>query len=102
MLPSPFTVIYYLVKLVHHLKNGPSQTPSSSAQNQEYCRKLKEIVESKIHFDFENSIKDDFADMKQDIQNFISEKQKEMLSEINRMREFAKWEMTSGVATGDE
>ena len=86
MLPSPFTIIYYFVKFLHQKKNGPSQT-SNISQQQEYCQKLREIVKSKIHFDFENSIQDDFSDMKQDIQNFVSEKQKETIDEINNLKQ---------------
>ena len=56
-------------------------------QYNKYSDKLRQIVKSKIHFDFENSLQDDFSNMTQDIQNFVSEKQKETLSEMRELKE---------------
>ena len=86
VLPSPFRVIFYIVKCLYHQRNATCGS-SRKDQHQRYCHKLREIVKSKIHFDFENSIQDDFSDMKQDIQNFVSEKQKETIDEINNLKQ---------------
>ena len=87
VLPAPFRAIYYFVKLVRHVRQRASDTSDQQEQYNKYCQKLRQIVKSKIHFDFENSLQDNFSDMKQDIQNFVSEKQKETLSEVKKIRE---------------
>ena len=50
-----------------------------------------EIVNITVHSDYENSIQDDFTDLKQDLQNHISEKQKTSVNtlqkEINVLKE---------------
>ena len=87
VLPAPFRVIYYFAKFVHHFKQRRSDTSDQEEKYSKYCEKLSQIVKSKIHFDFENSLQDNFSDMKQDIQHFVSEKQKETLSEMKNLKE---------------
>ena len=87
VLPAPLRIIYYLAKFVRHIKQRTSDTAGREEQYSKYADKLRQIVKSKIHFDFENSLQDNFSDMKQDIQNFVSEKQKETLSEMKNLKE---------------
>ena len=99
VLPAPLRFIYYFAKFVRYLKQRTSHTSDQEEQYSKYSDKLRQIVKSKIHFDFENSLQDNFSDMKQDIQNFVSEKQKETLSEMKNLKELIektvlhRWEL---------
>ena len=94
VLPSPFRFVYYIAKFIYFCKMKGSQTSENNRQHekfQNYKQKLVEIVNIKVHSDYENSIQDDFTDLKQDLQNHISEKQKTSVNtlqkEINVLKE---------------
>ena len=87
VLPAPFRFVYYFAKFAHHVRQRGSDRWDQVEQYNKYSDKLRQIVKSKIHFDFENSLQDDFSNMTQDIQNFVSEKQKETLSEMRELKE---------------
>ena len=79
VLPSPFRFVYYIAKWIYICKKRSSEASESGTEKekyQNYKQKLIEIVRIKVHSDYENSIQDDFTDLKQDLKNHISEKQK--------------------------
>ena len=88
-LPSPFRVLYYLAKALYKIRQGgESQTVGNSDQFPKYRDRLRVIVKGKVHADFEDSIEDDFSDLRQDLQNFVAEKHeistKEMKKELEK------------------
>ena len=90
-LPSPFRVLYYLAKFLYKIRQrGESKTVGNSDQFPKYRDRLREIVKGKVHADFEDSIEDDFSDLRQDLQNFVAEKHeistKEMKKELSELR----------------
>ena len=60
-------ILQYFAKFVHLLRQGPSDTSEQEEQYNKYSEKLRQIVKSLIHLDFENTLQDNFSDMKQDI-----------------------------------
>ena len=82
-LPSPFRVLYYLAKFLYKIRQrGESKTVGNSDQFPKYRDRLREIVKGKVHADFEDSIEDDFSDLRQDLQNFVAEKHEISTKEI--------------------
>ena len=91
-LPSPFRVLYYLAKFLYKIRQGgESQTVGNSDQFPKYRDRLRVIVKGKVHADFEDSIEDDFSDLRQDLQNFVAEKheisKKEIKEELSEKME---------------
>jgi len=89
-LPSPFRVIYYPVKYIYNYKRTDQDfcITSITQQFKLYKQTLFQIVQTKVQADFEDSIQDDFTDMRQDLQNFIMEKHSVSKQEIKE--EFSK------------
>ena len=90
-LPSPFRVLYYVAKYLYKLRGqGELQTAGNDDQFQHYRDRLREIVKGKVHADFEDSMEDNFSDLRQDLQNFVAEKHeistKEMKKELSELR----------------
>ena len=87
VLPSPFRFVYYIAKWIYFCKKRSSETSESGTEKekyQNYKQKLIEIVRIKVHSDYENSIQDDFTDLKQDLKNHISEKQKTSVNTLQK------------------
>ena len=80
-LPSPFRILYYIVKIIYDFKkrSGGSLGNSRYEKLENYKNKLMEIVMLKVHSDYENSLQEDFSDLRQDLQNHITEKQRQGL-----------------------
>ena len=86
-LPSPFRVLYYGAKFLYWMRgHRTSQSLANKEQFQEYRSKLREIVKSKIHADFEDSIEDDFSDLRQDLQNYVGEKHEVSSKELSDLK----------------
>jgi len=100
VLPPPFRVLYYFAKLMRFLKSkcrccracccGGNETEylkeNRENKNNEYLKLLLKLVEAKQHSDYENSIQDDFRDLRQDIQNIVSDKLKSVHEENNELK----------------
>ena len=56
-------------------------------RNKDYLKLLLRLVKTKQHSDHENSIKDDFSDLRQDIQNIVGDKQKSVHLEIDELKQ---------------
>ena len=83
-LPSPFRILYYLVKIIYDCKKWSrgSRGNSQREKYENYKNKLVEIVLLKVHSDNENSIQDDFSDLKKDLQNHLAVKQRVGLTSL--------------------
>ena len=83
-------MIYYPVKYIYNYKRTDQDfcTTSITQQFKLYKQTLFQIVQTKVQADFEDSIQDDFTDMRQDLQNFIMEKHSVSKQEIKE--EFSK------------
>ena len=52
----------------------------------EYLNLLLKLVETKQHSDSEHSVEDDFIDLRKDIQNIVSDKQKIVQQDMNTLK----------------
>ena len=75
-MPSPFRILYYLVKHIHFYKRKTTETNRQVEIYQNYRKTLVEILGVKLASDNENSPHEDFEDLRQDIRNHITEKEK--------------------------
>merc|ERR1719510_1914117 len=75
-MPSPFRILYYLVKPIHSFKRKRTEKSKQAEIYQTYRQTLVDILTVKLTSDHENSIQEDFEDLRQDIRNHITEKQK--------------------------
>ena len=75
-MPSPMRILYYLVKHIHSCKRKTTETNRQVEIYQRYRQTLVEILRVKLTSDNENSPNEDFEDLRQDIRNHITEKQK--------------------------
>eukprot|EP00092_Neocalanus_flemingeri_P004977 GFUD01005353.1.p1 GENE.GFUD01005353.1~~GFUD01005353.1.p1 ORF type:complete len:895 (-),score=157.64 GFUD01005353.1:705-3389(-) len=96
VLPPPFRMFYYFSKLIRFLKRkcvsccgdklqGYGQEDRGT-RHKDYLKLLLKLVKTKQHSDYENSIQDDFRDLRQDIQNIVSDKQKSVHEEIDGLK----------------
>ena len=76
VMPSPLRILYYLVKHIHSCKRKTTETNRQVEIYQKYRETLVEILGVKLASDNENSPHEDFEDLRQDIRNHITEKQK--------------------------
>ena len=76
VMPSPWRILYYLVKHIHNCKRKQTGENKQDEIYQTYKKTLVEIITVKLTSDYENSIEEDFEDLRQDIRNHITEKQK--------------------------
>ena len=79
VMPSPMRILYYLVKHIHSCKRRRQKTTEKHKQAEifkSYKQTLVEILRVKLTSDYENTIQEDFEDLRQDIRNHITEKQK--------------------------
>ena len=87
VLPPPFRLIYYYAKLMYRTKSKEALKADRETKIREYIVLLHKLVTTKKKSDEENSIQDDFSDLRQDIHNIVSDKQKAMHSEIHELKE---------------
>ena len=86
-LPSPFRVLYYVAKFRYWMRGyRKSQSLVNTKQFQDYSSKLTEIVKGKVQADFEDSIEDDFSDLRQDLQNYVGEKHEVRSKELSDLK----------------
>ena len=86
-LPSPFRVLYYGAKFLYRIRGQrTSQSPANTEQFIQYKSRLMEIVKGKVHADFEDSIEDDFSDLRQDLQNYVGEKHEVSSKELSELK----------------
>ena len=85
-LPPPFRVLYYIVKNTYNRRrtDPDSSVNSQQQQFQLYKQTLFQIVKMKVQADLEDSVQDDFNDMRQDLQNFITEKHNTRKQELQQ------------------
>ena len=76
VMPSPLRILYYLVKHIHSCKRKTTETNRQVEIYQNYRQTLGEILTVKLTSDHENSTHEDVEDLRQDIRNHITEKQK--------------------------
>ena len=76
VMPSPLRILYYLVKHIHSCKRKTTETNRQVEIYQRYRQTLVEILRVKLTSDHENSPHEDFEDLRQDIRNHITEKEK--------------------------
>ena len=81
-MPSPMRILYYLVKHIHSCKRKQQKRQKTVEENRQaeifknYKQTLVEILRVKLTSDYENTIEEDFEDLRQDIRNHVTEKQK--------------------------
>ena len=78
-MPSPFRILYYLVKRIDMLKRKRDNDIEEIRQadtNREYKQTMVKILTVKLHSDDESSTQDDFRDLRMDLLNHLTEKQK--------------------------
>merc|ERR1712080_240911 len=75
--PPPFRCFYYFAMLIQKLKNHRKTTLSLQCplKKKEYLNLLLRLVNAKLHADMEESIQDDFSDLKKDIMNMMTQKE---------------------------
>ena len=79
VMPSPMRILYYLVKHIHSCKRRQQQITEKNKQAEifkNYKQTLVEILSVKLTSDSEDTMEEDFKDLRQDIRNNITEKQK--------------------------
>ena len=94
VLPPPFRIFYYFAKLARWLKSlstcGDRQTEyvteDKGKKIKEYLNLLLKLVETKQHSDSEHSVEDDFIDLRKDVQNIVSDKQKIVQQDMNTLK----------------
>ena len=94
VMPSPFRILYYLVKHLHIFKRKRSKHSEKTRQVEtfnKYKQTMVGILTVKLLSDYENSIQEDFQDLRMDLQNHITEKHKTnertLKSEFNDLKE---------------
>ena len=88
--PPPFRIFYYFAKLMYHsmsVKDLEDREIDRANRNKDYLKLLLKLVKTKQHSDHENSIKDDFSNLRQDIQNIVSDKQRSVHLEIDELKQ---------------
>ena len=91
VMPSPMRILYYLVKHIHSCKRRQQKTTEKNKQAEifkNYKQTLVEILSVKLTSDFEDTMEEDFKDLRQDIRNNITEKQKR--NEETVLKQFQK------------
>eukprot|EP00092_Neocalanus_flemingeri_P100835 GFUD01128833.1.p1 GENE.GFUD01128833.1~~GFUD01128833.1.p1 ORF type:complete len:954 (-),score=174.91 GFUD01128833.1:65-2926(-) len=74
-LPPPFRWFYYLACLVRWLKNRRRSTPSQPRnvlEKQKYFELLRKLTKTKMQLDIEDSVEDDFDDLRKDFKNVVN------------------------------
>eukprot|EP00092_Neocalanus_flemingeri_P066963 GFUD01081659.1.p1 GENE.GFUD01081659.1~~GFUD01081659.1.p1 ORF type:complete len:107 (-),score=33.47 GFUD01081659.1:3-296(-) len=82
-------MFFYFAKLMYlsmNVEGLEERETDREDRNKVYFDLLLKMVKRKQHFDHENSIQDDFSDLRQDIQNIVSGKQKSVSQEINELK----------------
>ena len=98
VLPSPMRILYYLVKHIHSCKRKQQKRQKTDEKNKQaeiyknYKQTLVQILRVKLTSDYENTIEEDFEDLRQDIRNHITEKQK--INDKTVSDQFGKLEKT--------
>jgi len=87
VLPPPFRLIYYYAKLMYRTKSNEALKADRGPETRKYINLLHKLVRIKKKSDEEKSIQEDFNDLRQDIQNIVSDKQKTMQLEIHELKE---------------
>ena len=108
ILPSPFRSLYYLIKMVYWARNLKEGGEIRSDQGEEfkvYKETLLGILTVKLHSD--EQIKDDFLNLRQDMQNYLKEKrkisEKKMNEEFQSLRKMIEERALEGMqVTGNE
>ena len=88
--PPPFRIFYYFAKLMYYsmsVNDVEDREIDIENRNKDYLKLLLRLVKTKQHSDHENSIKDDFSDLRQDIQNIVGDKQKSVHLEIDELKQ---------------
>ena len=88
--PPPFRIFYYFAKLMYYsmsVNDVEDREIDRENRNKDYLKLLLRLVKTKQHSDHENSIKDDFSDLRQDIQNIVGDKQKSVHLEIDELKQ---------------
>jgi len=85
-LPPPFNFFYYFARWVWLVRNSchnEMHNISNEGKKRKYFNLVDRLVKSKMHFDFEDSVEDDFDDLRLDIKNMIDSKHHETMEKIN-------------------
>jgi len=105
VLPPPFRIFYYFAKLMRFLKTNYScirkcsivdTKPKCAKQDEkekkreEYLNLLLKLVETKLHSDAAHSAEDNMDDLRKDIQNIVSDKQKSVHDEMIELKNLIK------------
>ena len=89
-MPSPFRILYYLVKHLYIFKRKRSnycEEIRQAATFNKYKQTLVDILTVKLQSDSESTIQEDFQDLRMDLRNHLTEKQK--INEKTLKRELA-------------
>ena len=91
--PPPFTVFYYFAKLMRHIKEKGNTENSKEVQDKEdgeYWDLLRKLLKKKRFADYNSSIKEDFSDLRKDIQNIVNLQLKGIMEEFERRNQKKK------------
>ena len=81
-LPAPFNVFYYFARWVWLVKNECRSEHLNTTNNEKrrkYAELLDRLIKSKMHFEYEDSVQDDFNDLRLDVRNMIYSKHPEII-----------------------
>ena len=97
-LPPPFRWFYYLALLVRWVKRR-SQNHNVEKRNtlekQKYFRLLTKLVKTKMQLDIEDSIEDDFDDLRKDFKNVVNNDVVKKLNILEKKNEELTKELAS-------
>lgn len=82
--PPPFTIFYYFASFMRSVKDADNESGhNQNLDDQEYANLLRKLVKKKRQVDFDSSVKEDFSDLRKDVQNIVNEQMKLMMREMD-------------------
>ena len=88
--PAPFTIFYYFAKLMRVIKvkknEEISEKQAQDMEDENYFKLLRRLLKKKRHADYDSSIKEEFSDLRKDIQNIVNDQLKVLLRELKTQK----------------
>ena len=87
-LPVPFNVFYYPARFLWMSRNicrAEKQMHRNTERRKQYIDLLDRLFNSKMHFEYEDSVQDDFNDLKIDVKNMIDSRHSDMMKKMENL-----------------
>ena len=87
-LPAPFNLFYYPARwfwLCRKCSHIDKLTPDINQKRKEYVDLLDRLINCKMHFEYEDSVQDDFNGLRKDVKNMIDSKHSDVIKKMETL-----------------